>query len=513
MAVDDCGNVYLTATFDLDTIKFGDANGEFNDDFLVDLENNDIADAFLVKYSADGRPQWVTKATQDQSTETGGGISGVRVSVDACQNVQWVGVSLGNRNVRFYDFGQTDSVGLINSDLTIANVDFDTQINTDFVFGFKVGLEGIGKYSYKVAKNPSITIDFMGSDVDIARDLSITNPNVAVNNCFDTFLIGRSDNLAGNDSIIHFFNPGQAGIGETGSAFNLFDIPVDGNESNRFLLKLANETASAKMIGVVDTVNSVTSVDVAFGGQIDVSGAVASAGVGTLGLNKYYYLDIDTGELTSASATNGCKNRYVGVACDGSELILVGDDDLCVEPECNNVDILGGGGGASIFRYAVDFSSGTAFQNATVRSKVNNGITIARTGTFTTSGADGRIYTVTIPSGDDIYHLSLMDRQLSGGLGPAVRFIFNWNDPDFVGNTDATNVVPVAPNVIISRYSFDGSGNPNFGSFSEGRVILSNVITHSVYGFDSDTGVGSLVVEIRSTNAAAESYYLVSFSF
>ncbi|MEX0595168.1 MAG: hypothetical protein WD512_01630, partial [Candidatus Paceibacterota bacterium] len=469
ISVDDCGSVYLTGIYTLNIVRFGDSFNVIDSQFTINQTNEDLEEGFLVKYTSEGIPVWVVKA----DTVDTAGLLNLRISNDNCGNVFWVGVDQG-LGTRFYDFGQGNG-GTENSMMSI----FPNSIQ---MFGFKVSEKGTGLFSWRTGTTGTIR----------ARV-----PNVAVNNCGDIFVIAHlRNNSPSVSSNFQLFNPGQAGMG--GVAFTSFTKTFVGNESSRLFYKLANEVRSANLIGNIQEVLSPTSVRVAFNGGIMVPSA--------LNPNKNYYIDISTNALTTASANNGCDNRKIGMACGTNEIFLIGDQPVCLEPLCINPDF--NGGDSRPFRYvAGTFSNGASNDGkVVVRSFVKNSVTVIRSGPSPTGmGGNGYIYTVNIPAGDDIQHISIMDKANSTGNGQ-LRIIFNWNDTDFVGNTSFP-VIPVAPNVTLAA-AYGSGTSPQIGDGFGSIRASTTGNEHRINNFGSRSITVSLL-----TQESLSSWILVNCNF
>ena len=479
IAVDDCGSVYLTGTFTQDLLEFGDLNGTFDSRFDLSQDVPDDLNGFLVKYSADGKPIWSVKASPTSATP-GVGITSTRVSADNCGDVHWIGTFNGNADVIFYDFGEGNG-GTNKSSLTVDFV--GASINR--TWGLKVNERGSGVYSYKITSTMPITVD---------------SANISVTNCGDVFINGRASEelfiIGGN---LLFFNPGQAGTG--GTSFSRFNKAIGIGENTRFLVKLANEVRSANLIGNIQEVITPTSVNVAFSGQITLPST-------SLSQNKNYYIDTSSGEITVRSANNGCENRLIGIACGSDEIFLQGDQVLCKEPLCINpdftIDL------RSIRYLAGTFSNGAGIDNgnAIVRSFIRDGVTVTRSmGPSTIISFDGYVYNVSIPSGDDIQHLSILDDH--GGSGQtSFRIILTWNDSDFVGNISTAEFLPVAPNVTVSSYP-DFGGSPQVSS-QYGVIRRSGIGSNEIriYGFSGR----SITVDVQLQDGST-SWYCANLSF
>jgi hypothetical protein len=135
-------------------------------------------------------------------------------------------------------------------------------------------------------------------------------------------------------------------------------------------------------------------------------------------------------------------------------------------------------------------------------------VTATRSATPSTIFANtGYIYTVNIPAGDDIQHLSIFD--VSGGPGAAqFRVIFNWLDSDFVGNDTTNPVQAVAPNFTVSVY-VDVSGSPSLAS-SAGVHRSSGTSSNEfrTYGFSSK----SVTVDVQLQDGST-TWFNANFTF
>jgi hypothetical protein len=468
--VDDCSNVYLTAVYTHDNLSFGDMKNNFNSAFDITQDVNNAANAFLIKYNGDGKPQWVTKTATTNALSS---LSNVRVTVDNCGQAFWVG-EVDDRSIVFYDFGQGNG-GTSNPVMNVMR-------NRKLTFGFKVSEEGMGMYSWRLGTS----------------NFALTqSPRIVANNCDDVYVVANVFNDDAAASQLQFFNPGEADTG--GTPFSLFTTSFPANTSARLIVKLANETRSAAIIGNIQEVITPTLVKVTFAGGINLPN-------NTLSLNKTYYLDTDSGSLTNLSANNGCRNRFVGTACDLNELLLVGDEPLCKDPLCINPDFTLE---LRPVRYLVSEFTNTMADNGSIvaRSFVKNAISATRTGPSTIINFNGYVYNITIPSGDDIQHISIFDKH--GGSGQvSTRVKFTWIDSDFVGNISTTNIKPVAPNITVGVY-VDNTGVPVV-SAGNGTIRYSGISSNEfqMYGY---TGK-SITVDIQLQDGIS-TWYCLNFSF
>ena len=166
-----------------------------------------------------------------------------------------------------------------------------------------------------------------------------------------------------------------------------------------------------------------------------------------------------------------------------------------------------------LYRYGAtgSFHDPSSNQSAIVVSKVDNNVIVERSGNGNILGATGFIYNVTVPSPDDLYHLSLLDRSVQTG-SIAARFIFTWNDTSFEGNVDINNPSPVIP--VIAMHYHNGATGPDFTTVStvstDPKVRSPNGSGNVVSMYNTDNR--SVTVDVKFQDSGIGSY-TVNFSF
>lgn len=191
----------------------------------------------------------------------------------------------------------------------------------------------------------------------------------------------------------------------------------------------------------------------------------------------------------------------------------------------------------NIFRYGAtgSFHNPSTFQSAIVRSKVDNNISVTRRASNETmiDGFVGYAYDINIPSDDDIFHMTLVDRAENLGIvgffqTVVARFVFHWEDPEFAGNIEVVGATgsmgmtgmagatgPTYLNPTILLHNYGNAAAPNYTSNTlqaRSPNTPAGVPTSKVaYTVNSDR---SLTVDIRMLdNPSNNQWYAVSFSF
>jgi hypothetical protein len=167
----------------------------------------------------------------------------------------------------------------------------------------------------------------------------------------------------------------------------------------------------------------------------------------------------------------------------------------------------GSSGGTSIFRYgaAGSFHNPTTYQSAIVRSTVKDNITVTRGTAISLFSDDGFPYTITIPSGDDIFHMTLVDRATSSLFNSVARFTFIWSDTDFEGNVDEETLV--IPTIMLHQYG-NGTTPDYSANTSQARSPNAGANVVSCYFADNRT----LRVDIQLQDSG-NTWYGIAFSF
>jgi hypothetical protein len=138
-----------------------------------------------------------------------------------------------------------------------------------------------------------------------------------------------------------------------------------------------------------------------------------------------------------------------------------------------------------VFRYhAIGFTgvsgiSGETGSSAIVKSGVNNNISVIKGTTGVVfGGAIGYYYAVNIPSNDDIYHMTIVDKSPSVSTC-AARLTITWQDTNFPGLFNTANFV--GPTIAIG---FLGSNTktPTFTGINVMNPIgfNSNIVTYTI---------------------------------
>lgn len=166
-------------------------------------------------------------------------------------------------------------------------------------------------------------------------------------------------------------------------------------------------------------------------------------------------------------------------------------------------------GSFDIYRYGATggFHNPSMEKSAIVRSLVDNNISVVRSGSSSViiNGFAGYTYTVTIPSDDDIFHMTLVDQSPSGEGQSVARFIFVWEDTTFEGNVDEQTLV--SPTVLLHQYG-NGAAPDYTVNTLQARTPNSGGNLVSCYNADSRT----LIVDVQLQDVGG-SWYGISFGF
>ena len=338
-------------------IYFYDANDLVNPNPNLTKTNvgtNNTHDGFLVKYDIDGMGQWTIQlsssdaiATREEDQPAQNGII-----LDDCSNVYIIAATRGANNVLISD---TVVGGTLNSDINLTAL-----VASDYSYMAKFNSDGRGLWSARFATTQDpvqIYYDYSceniylhGSITNVegkfynaqppnniieASDYTLTGPlgiseNYIVRYNKDGYVtystkleVFTSMQIATNNSSQMFVS----GIYPTGAPVFFYNhntlassdiiLPLQVG-SHLALARITNDVTNAKNIGVVQQVIGTPPNEQV---RVYLSGRVPYSGTGTpMFPGREYYLDRDTGDLTTDPYSDCCENRSIGNACSSTSI-------------------------------------------------------------------------------------------------------------------------------------------------------------------------------------------------
>lgn len=363
IAADGCGNVYVSGTTAAAAVVYYDTQSDGNTSNIPSPITSKTGTRTFIhvgKLSSEG--VWLWSAVADSANEE----DNSSLVTDGRGNIYLSGSNFGSGSVKYYD-AVSQKLSVIGSDAprihlflaklkptgrwewgaavapvssnNISNLASDGCGNVylvgDSIFTaeFYNGVDDGSLTSTIIANNTTLRGVFVGKihpDGDWEWVASVDGPSndeipaVASDYCGNVYVAGQSSNIQ------YFYDAGANGNTLT----NYSKTGRTASNTEIFVGKIANDAASAPLIGIARTVDDIENeVCVDFSGPVD--------NLADLQPGCTYYINCardptaPDDQVHSASLTTDgcadccCPNRRIGVACDTSTLVLKVDPPKC----------------------------------------------------------------------------------------------------------------------------------------------------------------------------------------